>query len=183
MLRYRLKKAFIKHFIVIKNRIFFLLQSILRYFPFQLGIFLRRVLYKPFFKKFGKNIKIFDAVVIKYPDEIELGDTLTINQFCYIVGKGGLSIGDNVLMGAGTKITTSKHNFQNSEVPIAQQGIGYDSIFIAGDVWFGFNTVVLGGSYIGEGCVLAANCVVNSKRFEAYSIIGGVPAKEIGKRK
>ena len=163
MLRYRLKKAFIKHFIVIKNRIFFLLQSILRYFPFQLGIFLRRVLYKPFFKKFGKNIKIFDAVVIKYPDEIELGDTLTINQFCYIVGKGGLSIGDNVLMGAGTKITTSKHNFQNSEVPIAQQGIGYDSIFIAGDVWFGFNTVVLGGSYIGEGCVLAANCVVNSK--------------------
>lgn len=155
----------------------------MRYFPFKLGVYLRKVLYRPFFKKIGRNVRIFDAVVIKYPDEIELGDNCTINQFCYIVGKGGLKIGDDVLMGAGTKITTSAHRFEDMNVPIAQQGINYNSITIGNDVWFGFNVVVLGGSNVGNGCVLAANCVVNSKTIDAYTIVGGVPAVKISDRK
>lgn len=164
------------------NQIFFLLQSILRYFPFKLGLYLRRTLYRPFFKKLGRGVRIFDAVVIKYPDQIEIGDYVTINQFCYVVGLGGLSIGDNVMMGAGSKIATTKHNFQAVDVPMAKQGLSLEKIIIADDVWMGFNTVILGGSEINKGCIVAANSVVNSKSFETYSIIGGVPANIIGKR-
>lgn len=150
--------------------------------PFKLGIWLRRVIYKPFFKSFGKNVHIYDAVVIKYPDAIELGDNVTINQFCYIAGLGGLSIGNDVMIGAGSKIATSKHNYENTNKPMSQQGISTSPINIASDVWFGFNVVVLGGSKIAQGSILAANAVINQPFEEPYSIIGGVPGKMIGKR-
>lgn len=165
------------------NKIFFFLQSVLRYLPFKLGIYLRRVIYRPFFKKLGKNVRIFDSVVIKYPNDIELGDHTTINQFCYVVGKGSLKIGCNVMIGAGTKIATSSHNYEDTATPMSEQGISTAPISIGNDVWFGFNSVVLGGSTVGDSCIVAANAVVNSVSFDAYSIIGGVPAKLIRKRK
>lgn len=127
-------------------------------------------------------MRIFDAVVIKYPNAIELGDNVTINQFCYIAGLGGLSIGDDVMIGAGSKIATSKHNYENIDKPMAQQGISVSPISIASDVWFGFNVVVLGGSKIAKGSILAANTVITQPFEEPYSIIGGLPGKVIGKR-
>ena len=160
-----------------KNKFFFFLQSILRYLPFQLGILLRRIVYRPFFKNLGNNVRIFDSVVIKYPDDISLGDNVTINQFCYIVGKDGLSIGDNAMIGAGTKIATSTHNFENIDTPMLKQGLSFNRIIIEDDVWTGFNAVILGGAVIRKGTIVAANSVVNSKEFEEYSILGGVPAK------
>ena len=151
--------------------------------PFKLGIYLRRIIYKPFFKGFGRNIRIMDAVVIKYPDEISIGDNVTINQFCYILGLGGLSIGNDVMMGSGAKITTTIHNSRKTDIPMLCQGLTSDSIIIGDDIWIGFNVVILGGSNIQKGSILAANTVVNSKIFEPFSIIAGVPAKVIGKRK
>lgn len=151
--------------------------------PFRLGVFLRRAAYAPFFKKMGKNVRIMDAVVIKYPDEMELGNDVTINQFCYLVGKAGLRIGDNCMIGAGTKVTTSGHNFTDITQPMLQQGISFRAITIEDDVWMGFNVVVLGGVKVKNGSILAAGAVVHSGVFEAYSILGGVPAKVIGTRK
>ncbi len=130
----------------------------------------------------GSNVRIMDAVVIKYPDETELGDNVTINQFCYLVGKAGLSIGDNCMIGAGTKMTTSGHNFTDISLPMLQQGISFKAIEVEDDVWMGFNVVVLGGVRVRKGCILAAGTVVHSGAFEAYSILGGVPAKVIGTR-
>jgi acetyltransferase-like isoleucine patch superfamily enzyme len=151
--------------------------------PFKLGITLRRIIYKPFFKKSGSNLRILDAVVIKYPDEIQLGDNVTINQFCFVVGKGGLTIGNDVMIGSGTKITTSGHNFNNTGTTMLAQGLSFESIEIENDVWLGFNAVVLGGSIIQTGSIVAAGAVVNSGVFDSFSILGGVPAKQIGTRK
>lgn len=55
------------------------------------------------------------------------------------------------------------------------------STFIGNDVWIGLNVVILDGVTIGNGAVIAANSVVNHD-VEPYSIVGGVPAKEIRKR-
>lgn len=128
-------------------------------------------------------MRIFDAVVIKYPNEIELGDNATVNQFSYVVGMGGLFIGKNAMLGAGTKIATTTHNYDNVDEPMAKQGLAFSKIIIEDDVWTGFNVVILGGSVIKKGSVIAANTVINSKEFEAYSVIGGVPGKLIRIRK
>lgn len=54
-------------------------------------------------------------------------------------------------------------------------------IIIGHDVWIGGNSLILSGSEIGTGAVIAAGSLVNSK-IEPYSIVGGNPAKLIKKR-
>jgi acetyltransferase-like isoleucine patch superfamily enzyme len=164
------------------DKLFFIIQGFLKYNAFDFGMVLRRIFYKPFFKSFGKNIQIRDGVTIKYPSEMELGDNIKIGQQCFFVGKGGLKIGSNNLIGAGTKIITSNHNFEYTEKPISDQGLSFEPILIEEDVWFGFDVKVLGGSVIKKGCIVGTNSVVNNKKFEAYSVIGGTPAKLIRNR-
>lgn len=54
-------------------------------------------------------------------------------------------------------------------------------IIIKDHVWIGVGATVLQGVTIGEGAVVAAGAVV-TKDVEPYTVVGGVPAKVIGKR-
>jgi maltose O-acetyltransferase len=165
-----------------KNKLFFFIQALLRYFPYKLGIWLRNLFYPTFFKSYGKHVRIFDSIVIKFPNEIEIGNQVTINQFCYIVGKGGLKIGNDVMIGAGTKITTTSHDFEDITKPMNQQKISCIPIVLEDDIWLGFNVVIVGGAWVGKGSILAAGSVVLSKKYPAFSILGGVPASIIRSR-
>ena len=55
------------------------------------------------------------------------------------------------------------------------------SITIGNDVWIGANVSLMDGVKIGDGAIVAANALV-TKNVPPYSIVGGVPAKEIKKR-
>jgi len=52
---------------------------------------------------------------------------------------------------------------------------------IGNDVWIGTGAILLGGVTIGNGAVIAAGAVV-TEDVPPYTIVGGVPAKEISKR-
>lgn len=52
---------------------------------------------------------------------------------------------------------------------------------IGNDVWIGSNVVILPGVHIGDGAIIAAGAVVTHD-VEPYTIVGGVPAKQIRKR-
>lgn len=54
-------------------------------------------------------------------------------------------------------------------------------IVIGNDVWIGYEAVILTGVHIGEGTIVAARAVV-TKDVSPYAIVGGVSAREIGKR-
>lgn len=55
------------------------------------------------------------------------------------------------------------------------------SVVIGNDVWIGYGAKILSGVTIGDGAIIAAGAVV-TKDVSPYSIVGGVPAKEIRKR-
>lgn len=56
-----------------------------------------------------------------------------------------------------------------------------EDVEIGNDVWIGEGAILLAGIKIGDGAIIAAGAVV-CKDVEPYSIVGGVPAKEIRKR-
>ena len=163
------------------DRVFFVLQGCLKYVPFNWAIALRALLYAPFFRSFGKGVVIHDNVLFKYPSDISVGSNAHFGSGAVIVGKGGLAIGSDVLVGHGSKIVTTKHNFERTDIPIRLQGISSSPVSIGNDVWLGFDVVILDGSNIGDGCVLAAGAVAKGD-FAKRSIVAGVPATIIRRR-
>lgn len=61
------------------------------------------------------------------------------------------------------------------------RGENFYQVIIGNDVWIGSHALIMGGIKIGDGAVIASGSVV-TKDVEAYSIVGGVPAKLIKKR-
>lgn len=54
-------------------------------------------------------------------------------------------------------------------------------IIIGNDVWIGFEAVIMAGVHIGDGAIIGSRAVV-TKDVPPYTIVGGVPAREIRKR-
>ena len=108
--------------------------------------------------------------------KIEIGNNCVINRRCYLDGRMGVVIGNNVNVSFGTVLLTLQHNphcpnFSCSGGPIV----------IKDNVWIGVNAIILPGVCLGEGAVIGAGAVV-TKDVPPYTIVGGVPAKKIGDR-
>lgn len=54
-------------------------------------------------------------------------------------------------------------------------------IVIGNDVWIGYEAVIMAGVIIGDGAIIGTRAVV-TKDVLPYTIVGGVPAKQIRKR-
>lgn len=54
-------------------------------------------------------------------------------------------------------------------------------IVIGNDVWIGYEAVIMQGVHIGDGAIIGTRAVV-TKDVAPYTIVGGVPAREIRKR-
>ncbi|WP_240332076.1 acyltransferase [Sulfurospirillum tamanense] len=133
--------------------------------------------------KIGKNTIVREYAYIRlYGGSVEIGEDCSINPFCVIYGHGGLFIGNNVRIAAHCTIIPANHIYKDPNKPISQQGETRLGIKIHDDVWIGTGVRILDGVEIGEGSVVAAGSVV-VKSIPPYSVVAGVPAKIIKKRK
>lgn len=140
----------------------------------------RYVISKFFLKKMGK-VRIYEGVSIWFPQNIEIGSNVTLNEFVYLNGFGGLTIGNNVRMGLRTTIITSDHEFEDKERLVKDGAIKVAPVIIGNDVFTGCNVTILKGVTIGDGAIIGAGSIV-TKDLPAYSISAGSPAKVIGYR-
>lgn len=113
---------------------------------------------------------------------LSIGNNSTFGSNCYFGAAGGISIGNDVIAGQYVRFHSENHVIEDIDTPIRQQGVTHRGIFVDDDVWIGAGAVFLDGANVGHGCVVAANAVVASGTYPAYSILGGVPARVLKSR-
>jgi virginiamycin A acetyltransferase len=100
----------------------------------------------------------------------------------YNVNINNTIIGEYCSLAPGVKVGLDEHPLDKiSTHPHFYEKIEQKKAVIGNHVWIGANAVILCGVEIENNAVIAAGAVVN-KYVKEYLIVGGVPAKEIGKR-
>lgn len=106
----------------------------------------------------------------------------TIGNYCSIAKGVNIGLGFHPLNFVSTSpVFYSANNPLGKSFVEENKFVDHKIITIGNDVWIGANAIILDGVNIGNGAIVAANAVVN-KDVSPYSIVGGVPAKEIKKR-
>lgn len=150
-------------------------------FIFSLGK-LRARFWKMFFKNMGKNVIIFDQFTCLSPQNVSLGHDVSITRDVIFYGQGGIDIGNYVMIAPGVMIITAGHGFSKTGIPMVKQEFTKAKVTIGNDVWIAVRAVILPGVTIGDGAIIGGGAVV-TKDVPPYSIVAGVPAKVIKKRK
>jgi putative colanic acid biosynthesis acetyltransferase WcaF len=131
--------------------------------------------------KIGKNITYYPGIKLSPGNKLILGNGVDLAWGVLITTSGGVEIGDRTLVGYNTQIFSANHVIPDAPGQIFYAGHVKKRVVIANDVWIGAGCIILPGVKIGEGAVVAAGSVV-TKDVEAYTIVGGTPAKLIKKR-
>jgi len=114
----------------------------------------------PFYTDFGKNIRV--------------GKNVFVNHACEFMDRGGITIGDDVLIGPKVNLVTINHPLD----PATRRSTHCAPIIIENGVWLGAAVTVMPGVTIGENAVVAANAVVTSD-VPNNAVVGGIPARFI----
>ncbi|MCO4880893.1 acyltransferase [Paraburkholderia caribensis] len=134
----------------------------------------------------GVNIGAYARIVVGTDIErpgayIHIGDGCGIGEYSSVGGSGGVSIGQNTIIGQYFSAHPENHNFSDASRPIREQGTTRQPIEIGDDCWLGARVTVLAGVTIGDGCVIAAGSVV-TRDISPFSIVAGVPGRVISSR-
>lgn len=124
----------------------------------------------------GKNVTVYDSSTIS--GNVTIGDNTWIGPFCSLDGGGSLSIGENCSISAGVQILT--HDTIKWALSGEKADYEYSPVIIGDCCFIGTHAVITKGITIGKCCVIGAGAVV-TKDVPDYSIVAGVPAKQIGK--
>jgi acetyltransferase-like isoleucine patch superfamily enzyme len=112
---------------------------------------------------------------------IAIGNNVIIGPNCFLGFGGKIEIGNHVMIAPHVVIVSHNHSFDRFDIPMRNQALQCLPITIEDDVWISSHVTILPGVRIGRGAIIAAGAVVN-RDVEPYSIVGGVPAKQIGSR-
>jgi acetyltransferase-like isoleucine patch superfamily enzyme len=112
---------------------------------------------------------------------IKIGANSALHAYSFIGGGGPLVIGEHVIMGQHVSFHPENHRFDQSDIPIKDQGVERKGITIEDDVWVGSNVTFLDGAYVGRGSVIGAGSIVRGE-IPAHSIAVGAPARVVRSR-
>jgi acetyltransferase-like isoleucine patch superfamily enzyme len=155
---------------------------VVRSLPGLLGMTLRWALYRLLFREMRSFAYLYPGVHVTHTYDLRVGRGFAVNTGALIDARGGITCGDDVIVGPNAVITSSNHDLRQLDQPMASVDHVMAPVTIGNDVWIGALVVITGGVRIGNGVVIAAGAVVTSDVAD-YKIVGGVPARVIGDRR
>jgi hypothetical protein len=138
------------------------------------------------YTEIGARTKVAETIMGDYSYIVNDGDVIysTIGKFCSIAAQVRINPGNHPMWRASQSHFTYRASAYFKGETDESEFFDWrraHHVSIGHDVWIGHGVVILAGRKIGTGAVIAAGAVV-SKDVEPYTIVGGVPAKEIGRR-
>ncbi|WP_010229656.1 LbetaH domain-containing protein [Gillisia marina] len=146
--------------------------------PFFLPFFKgwRRFVLRSFGAKIGEEVNIYASARIWAPWNLEIGDHSSIGPKVDCYNQGKIVIGNHTNISQKTYLCASTHDFTISNFPLVLK-----PIWIKNQVWIAADAFIAPGVTIEEGAVVAARAGV-FKNVEAWTVVGGNPAKKIKQR-
>jgi dTDP-4-amino-4,6-dideoxy-D-glucose acyltransferase len=160
------------------------------------------------FKSVGKNVRISNKASFYNCANIEIGDSVRIDDFCVLsAGSGGIKLGSYIHIGVFSSLIGSEkieiNDFCNisSRVSIYSSSDDYSgssmtnpmipegfkvifsaSVILEKHVLIGSSSVVLPGVHLSQGVAIGAMSLVKDS-YSEFSMVAGIPAKKIKDRR
>ena len=135
-----------------------------------------RALLRQLLGRTGEHFTIKSTFWCDYGRNISVGRNFYMNHGGVILDAGGVTFGDNVLVGPQCGFYTSGHPLDAAK---RAQGLEYAyPIRVGSGVWIGGGVRVMPGVSIGDGAVIASGSVV-TKGIPAGVLAAGVPCRPI----
>ncbi len=116
----------------------------------------------------------------KISKDFEIGKNSYMGPNCEIGPK--VKAGDYVMFGPSVKVIGADHRYDLPGIPMIFSGRpDLKPTIIESDVWIGHSSIIMAGTHIGRGSIVAAGSIVTHD-VSAYSIVAGIPAKKINSR-
>jgi maltose O-acetyltransferase len=138
--------------------------------------------YNKIFNGSLRNISIDKNIFFESKNLVDFGKGIYLGRNFYVMNKGKLTIGDNVIFAPNVSIIDYNHNFESvTHIPYDGHDI-IKPVTIEQDCWIGFGAIILPGTYIEKGVIVGAGSIVKG-RLESNYVYAGNPIQKIKPRK
>lgn len=144
--------------------------------PWQISSRLRNAVLRAFGAKIGSGVIFRPRTRVKFPWKLSIGDSSWIGEGVWIHNQDEVEIGRNAVVSQETFLTTGSHAHRSD------MGLVTKPIRIGDGAWVTSRCIVLGGTIIGENCLVSPGSVVSGTLLPGMKY-GSPPAVVLGKRK
>ena len=125
-----------------------------------------------FHNQVGENTVVYSQLTVVLPKNVTIGSNCIIMDGVLMMGAGGITIGNNVNIGAHAKLISNNHDVYDRPVLVVKP------VTIKDWAWIGAGSTVLPGVTVGKYAILGADSVA-TKDIPDYVVAVGSPAKVI----
>lgn len=126
-----------------------------------------------FDSRIGTGCQVLPPINCISAANVTIGNNVTIMSNSLIMARGGISIGDDTIIGANAQLLSSGHDLNERNLIICKP------IRIGRNVWIGEGVTIKPGVTIGDNAVVEAGSVVIHD-LPANVVVAGVPTTLVG---
>ncbi|MEW4462103.1 acyltransferase [Roseibium algicola] len=148
---------------------------VLELVPWKFGIALRYLWAKRLAKTCGDNVVFETGVRVTFWEQIELGENVSIFETCYLDGKGGIRIGDDVSIAHQCSLISFDFDLTAGSGAMKYCPMRREKIVIGNDSMIFSGVRIFAGAELAPRTVIGANSVVRKGNYEP-GLYAGAPA-------
>lgn len=131
-----------------------------------------KILQELFKDRIGEGSSVAAPLQVVCPDRVKIGRNVFINTNALMMGRGGITIEDDVLIAANVSLISNNHDMYERQVLLCKE------VVVRKGAWIGAGATILPGVTVGKYAVVGAASVVTHD-VPDYAVVVGSPAKVV----